>query len=172
MVPKNTVAIISVIALLMGWTGGYLLASSSSDSDESSSVMQEEAMVHAHETYELDPAEADIPSVQLLAEKDSKSGWNLTLETENFEFDPQSVNGENEEGKGHAHLWVDGVKLTRLYSNNFYLDNLEPGEHELSVTLNTNQHQDYVVNGEIIRSNIDVVEDRNLDGADSGSHTH
>ena len=53
------------------------------------------------------------------------------------------------EGEGHAHLYLDGQKIARVYGEWYHLPKLE-GDHELRVTLNTNDHQDYAVKGEVV----------------------
>ena len=104
---------------------------------------------HAHKQLEIS-ADLPIPSVELLAHPDAMSGWNLELQLENFEFVPHEVNESSSQNEGHAHLYVNGEKVTRLYGNWYYLGDLEPGDHEITVTLNTNRHEDLAVNGEVI----------------------
>ena len=40
---------------------------------------------------------------------------------------------EHVDGEGHTHLYIDGEKITRVYSNWYYLGKLEPGEHTIRV---------------------------------------
>ncbi|HEY9597498.1 MAG TPA: hypothetical protein V6D33_07495, partial [Cyanophyceae cyanobacterium] len=62
--------------------------------------------------------------------------------------------------EGHAHLYVNGKKLTRLYGSWYYLSNLTPGSHKITVTLNTNRHENLIHNGQVIgdTETIDVPE--------------
>ena len=83
-------------------------------------------------------------SVSLHVEADAVSGLNVRLTTTGFTFRPQSVNAEDEPGTGHAHLYVDGTKITRLYGPYYHLAGVPPGEHEVRVALNTNSHADYI----------------------------
>lgn len=53
-------------------------------------------------------------------------------------------------GKGHAHLYVDGDLMTMVYGPEFKMPQLEPGDHHVIVTLSTNDHLDYTVDGETI----------------------
>ena len=82
-------------------------------------------------------------SVALRIEPDAVDGANITVLPQGFSFAPQHVNGEHVPGEGHAHLYVDGVKLTRLYGPHYHLAGLAPGEHEIRVTLNANTHAAY-----------------------------
>ncbi len=91
-------------------------------------------------------------AVAVQAEVDPVSGINLRIIPEGFTFSPESVNGEHIDGEGHAHVYVDGVKLSRVYTPWLHLDGLEPGRREISVTLNANNHDAYVWNGAAVEA--------------------
>lgn len=104
---------------------------------------------HAHKQLEVS-ADQPVPSVELLVHEDALNGWNLEVQLENFEFSPTTVNEPGPQNEGHAHLYINGEKVTRLYSSWYYLGALEPGDNEIMVTLNTNVHEDLTVDGETI----------------------
>ncbi len=104
---------------------------------------------HKHGTMEVPQGQA-IPTVDVVVLKDVKKGWNLEAKVTNFEFAPEKVNQAAEAGEGHAHLFVNGKKITRLYSSWYYLENLEPGENKIKVILNANNHADWASNGKVI----------------------
>ena len=110
-----------------------------------------------HKQYEV-PDTVLPPSVQLSVEKDDKSGWNLFIETQNFAFTAQDVNKENVPNTGHGHIYINGEKTTRLYSKAYYLSDLLPGEYEIAVSLNTNDHSDYMVKGKKVMSSVVIVQ--------------
>lgn len=108
----------------------------------------------AHEQYEV-PGTMALPNLNIELTPDPKSGWNLQIITENFEFDPESASLEHEDGKGHTHLYINNHKITRLYNEwNYLPEDLFPvaREYEVRVTLNTNDHKDYALNGEVIEA--------------------
>lgn len=82
-------------------------------------------------------------SVALRVEPDALDGVNITVLPRGFTFAPEAVNGDHVPGEGHAHLYVDGVKLTRLYGPHYHLGGLAAGEHEIRVALNANTHAAY-----------------------------
>lgn len=86
-------------------------------------------------------------SVKLKVTADPMKGWNLQLKTRAFRWAPERVSSKHRSGEGHAHLYIDGVKVTRLYGPWFYLGALAAGRHEVKVTLNGNDHGDYVRGG-------------------------
>ena len=104
---------------------------------------------HAHKQLEVS-ADLPPPSVELAVYEDVVNGWNLEVQLANFEFAPSTVNEPGPQNEGHAHLYINGEKVTRLYSNWYHLPELSPGDNEIMVTLNTNVHEDLTVNGEII----------------------
>ena len=109
------------------------------------------SMDHEHAMYEMPPGIA-APTLQLEVEPDSKEGWNLHLVTTNFHFAPAKAGGANEPGHGHAHLHVDGRKAARVYSEWYYLPPMGPGQHEIRVSLNTNDHSMYTAAGKMIEA--------------------
>ncbi|HHP7231390.1 MAG TPA: hypothetical protein ACFCUY_11105 [Xenococcaceae cyanobacterium] len=98
-----------------------------------------------------------VPSVDLVIYEDSMKGWNLEVKLNNFEFAPEMVNKANELNKGHAHLYINGEKITRLYSNWYYLEELPVGTNEIKVSLNTNGHEFLMYQGQLIED-IEVIE--------------
>lgn len=98
------------------------------------------------------PANQPVPKVNLLVHSDPMGGWNLEVRTENFKFAPENLNAKsNNLTEGHAHLYVDGKKITRLYGNWYYLSNLQPGQRTIAVVLSTNTHEDLMHNGQLIQ---------------------
>ena len=113
---------------------------------------------HSHATAE--PVEAGsfqpVPTVSLEVTEDPKSGWNLHATIDGHEMTPEAASTEAVEGEGHAHIYVDGEKLTRLYGDWYYLGELESGEREIRVELSANDHSPLAVNGEIVDDTVAI----------------
>lgn len=108
-----------------------------------------ENVVHTHGQIEVsDPSRA--PTLELQVTEDSKSGFNVRLVTERFRFTPEHVGGESPDGEGHAHLYVNGRKVARVYSEWFHLGPLPAGEHSIRATLNANDHREFTREGQVI----------------------
>jgi hypothetical protein len=107
-----------------------------------------------HQGIELLGTGIRIPElkIELVADAMSTSSVNLKLKTESFRFAPEHVNQahqtiDQEFGyivEGHAHLYVNGVKQTRLYGNHFFLQNVKEGDL-VRVELNSNDHRIFLV---------------------------
>ncbi|MEM9446942.1 MAG: hypothetical protein AAGA75_00230 [Cyanobacteria bacterium P01_E01_bin.6] len=108
---------------------------------------------HHHGSIDVSSASA-IPSVQLIANDDPINGWNLHLVTENFAFAPEQVNGQSSMNEGHAHLYINGEKIMRIYSHWHHVPSLEPGMNTITVTLNANGHEEFINQGEIVGSTV------------------
>ncbi|NUN11126.1 hypothetical protein HUU53_00585 [Candidatus Micrarchaeota archaeon] len=132
-------------------------------------VLLVSVFVLGHGNEEHGVFEAPVqPTIQLMVTQDFNGGWNLHLITSNFIFAPENAGGQNFAGQGHAHLYVDGEKIARIYSDWYYLPPLSEGKHELTVTLNTNDHSDYYFEGKPVQSSLLVIETKPTSDSTSG----
>ncbi|MGR3804635.1 copper chaperone PCu(A)C [Marinibacterium profundimaris] len=103
----------------------------------------------AHDTLAPVPGDRPAPDLALTATPDG-DGWVLRVETENFTFNEDLADGPHVPGVGHAHLYLDGLKLQRLYQRDARIGALLPGRYTVRVTLNTNDHRIYAKDGKPI----------------------
>jgi len=155
-VKQKDLVIAVILSLILGFGGGLIVGTATTDnSTETSTPEPAKDSTHSHpNTYEA--TSTNPPTVKILVTEDAKSGYNIQLETENFEFTPQNINKENTAGQGHAHLYVDGVKISRLYGPNFHYDKNFEGSKTFKIVLNTNNHDTFTVNGEAIETSVVV----------------
>jgi len=108
--------------------------------------------VHRHNR--LSVPEEEAPSVSIDVERDPMmpTHFNVYITTEDFTFTPENVSGEHVLGEGHAHVFVDDVKISRSYGEWYHLPRLNPGTHTIKVTLNTNDHREYAIDGQTIQA--------------------
>lgn len=85
----------------------------------------------------------DVPPTLGLTVEPAGDGWRIRLETTGFRFAPDAVDGPHVPGAGHAHLYVEGMKIARLFAPEAMLGALPPGDHIIEVTLATNDHRTY-----------------------------
>lgn len=97
---------------------------------------------HAHDHSKLVELSAGptAPTLDFSLHKDAVGGWNLHISTTNFRFAPENVNLSNRPGEGHAHIYIQGNKLARVYSSWFHIPKLPAGTIMITVTLNSNDH--------------------------------
>ena len=114
---------------------------------------------HDHPAFPVDPA-LPIPSLTHLVVPDAIDGYNVQILSKNFIFTPASINRENIANEGHAHIYVNGAKVSRVYSNWFHLPSafLQPGVNAVTVTLNANDHSTLAMpDGGLIASTVAVI---------------
>jgi len=97
-----------------------------------------------------------IPKIDVQVTADAKDGWNIEVITENFQFAPETVNGDSVQGEGHAHLYLDGKKIARLYGPWYHLTGVPVGQHLIRVTLNDNNHSELAIGDETIAAEIEI----------------
>ena len=122
-----------------------------------------EASQHAHKHDEplhlpQDKSRADFmaPSLSVMLHRDPISGYNLHLMTEHFTFNAKAAGLEHKDGEGHAHIYVDGKKIARLYGNWFHIGSLADGAKMIKVTLNSNDHRPLYANGKALSAMISL----------------
>lgn len=95
------------------------------------------------------PPGTPAPTLSLKAVKDSIDGYNLRLVVSGFRFSPEAEGRDSDAVEGHAHLYVNGKKLARLYGHWTHLPRaaLNPGENLLRVSLNDNLHRPWASEG-------------------------
>ena len=118
-------------------------------------------------------------SVAITAEPDADGGVDVQITTEGFRFAPDLVDQPHTPGAGHAHIYVDGEKLGRVFESEYHIASLSPGQHEIRVSLNTNDHSELTFNGSRVEATASVnVPDVGQNRGDShggqghGSHSH
>lgn len=168
---KVTISQASILALVLAiifYSAGFVVADKRS-SGEHEHIDSTATASTQHQS--LNVSGSNTPTISnLKVIEDSKSGWNISFDTNNFTFTPQNAGNNHIDNQGHAHLYIDGKKLTRLYSNNYYLSDLTEGEHTIRVTLNTNDHRDYSVNGTVISSEVKINDHHHESEVDGHSH--
>lgn len=118
-------------------------------------------------------------SVAITAEPDADGGVDVQIATEGFRFAPDLVDQPHTPGAGHAHIYVDGNKLGRVFESEYHIASLSPGQHEIRVSLNTNDHSELTFNGSRVKATAsvnvpDVGQNRgdSHGGQDHGDHSH
>jgi methionine-rich copper-binding protein CopC len=131
---------------------------------------------HSHSAY-VHPEGTPAPTLDLEVFKDKKAGYVLHVKTTNWTWAPLAANGAAVPNEGHGHLYVDGVKVNRLYGEWYHLEGLTPGQHDITVTLNANDHSEYAVAGEhgptVLKATVSIAGDAIAPvGSDDHAHDH
>lgn len=121
--------------------------------DMANGEMAGAGMPHEHGMLPVDDW-ANPPTIAAEIFKDPESGWNLHVRTTNFAVNAAAAGYDNVEGEGHAHIYVNGDKLRRLYGEWYHIGGLSAGQHHVKVSLNANDHSALHRDGEELAAHV------------------
>jgi hypothetical protein len=130
-----------------------------SSTEHDMSEMSDEGVEHDHPARPVDP-DLPIPSLTHLAFPDAIDGYNVQILVQNFTFTPAAINRAVVPNEGHAHIYINGVKIARVYGNWYHLPSSSffLGGNALTVTLNANDHSTWATtDGNLIASTVPVI---------------
>jgi hypothetical protein len=110
------------------------------------------APAHTHGATSIHEISSSVaPSAKLLVTKDPTGGFNVQVQTSRFTWRPDMASMKHIEGEGHAHVYLDGRKIMRIYNNWFHLNTFQfatkSGEQLVSIELVGNDHAPYTTEG-------------------------
>ncbi|MDZ7744858.1 MAG: ZIP family metal transporter [Candidatus Saccharibacteria bacterium] len=155
-----------VVGLIINIAHDYIDAGHDHGHEEESSTTH---MEQSHgEAIEI-ADESLVPTLELELLDDNKQGYNLHIETTNFTFSGEHVGEEPEIGEGHAHIYVNGEKISRIYTDVVHLPDVHEGD-KVRVTLNAHDHSEFAHDGEIISATTTAGDDHSHDAEDDHGH--
>jgi len=135
--------VLAGLIILLGIIGLVLYATSTDNSNEMSNAMPDmQTQMNMDMHTELIALNKD-PQLDVEVYQVYKDTADIKIKTSDFMFAPEHANGIHILGEGHAHVYVDGVKIGRAYDEWFHIIGLAKGAHVIKVTLNTNDHHSY-----------------------------
>lgn len=101
-----------------------------------------------NQTIELDPL-LPHPTLRLELIRDETDGFNLKLLVESFTLEAPPKTQKQSLEYGHAHIYLNDIKLMRLYGPDLHLPGrlFKQGISSLKVSLNNHQHAVLTING-------------------------
>jgi hypothetical protein len=103
----------------------------------------------AHHPGNKIDAEKPYPLINLEIIKDKVDGYNLYIDLENFTLNPSQIGIENQPNMGYLQLFVNDIKITRVYSNWVHVPqrffNLK--ENFIKITFNSNLYDEFTIEG-------------------------
>jgi hypothetical protein len=109
---------------------------------------------HAHTsgvTTVHEITQATAPKATLGIQKDPTGGFNVHVVTTNFAWRPEMASMQHVPGEGHAHVYLEGRKIMRIYNEWFHLNTYQfstrAGEQLLSIEFVGNDHAPYTIQG-------------------------
>ena len=91
------------------------------------------------------------PKATLEIQKDPTGGFNVHVVTTNFLWRPEMASMQYKPGEGHAHVYLDGRKIMRIYNEWFHLNTYQfstrSGDQLLRIEFVGNDHAPYTIQG-------------------------
>ena len=101
----------------------------------------------AHHPGKKIDAEKPYPLINLEIIKDKVDGYNLYIDLENFTLNPSQIGIENQPNMGYLQLFVNDIKITRVYSNWVHVPqrffNLK--DNFIKITFNSNLYDEFTI---------------------------
>lgn len=111
------------------------------------------SMDHSHIPVAV-PKSAPAPQLSVSLTRDVMSGYNLVINTANYEMAPPPIgvvmenlmsprtNSETGFVQGHAHLYINSEKIQRVYGHNIHIpaSHFKEGMNQLNITINNHAH--------------------------------
>lgn len=112
-------------------------------------ITTDSGMVMDHSMHNHDMPTAPAPHLAMtVTPQPDGPGWDLALDVQNFTFfKPADGEMMDTPGQGHAHLYLNGLKLGRLYQPTATIGALLPGTYDVRVGLNSNMHKPIMADG-------------------------
>ncbi len=105
----------------------------------------------------------ELPLLNLSVKPHDSYGWVVVYNANNFTFNAENASSPHIQGEGHGHLYVNDIKIARLYGEPYYLRDLNMGANTIRITLNTNNHLLYLYNGSPMEKNVEIVVEKNVE---------
>lgn len=120
------------------------------------STKMDHSMHGAEAVFEISNKQSS-PEIMMSVVQGSDKKWRVEVNAENFNFfEPVVEPLVHKNGQGHGHLYLNGLKLQRMYTGSAMIGVLPLGQHTVSVTLNTNDHKAYSVDGKLLSSDVTI----------------
>ena len=103
-------------------------------------------MVHDYAPIQV-PQDIPAPQLALVFHRDAMSGVNLQVQLKGFALAPPERKEVEGQLNGHAHLYINGKKIQRLYGADVHLPEelFKPGVNLVMVSLNAHSHAVWAV---------------------------
>ena len=115
----------------------------------------------AHHPGNKIDAEKPYPLINLEIMKDKVDGYNLYIDLKNFTLSPSQIGSENQSNTGYLQLFINDIKITRVYSNWVHVPqrffNLK--ENFIKITFYSNLFDEFTIEGRPLEYILEVTSD-------------
>ena len=106
----------------------------------------------AHHPGNKIDADKPYPSINLTVIEDKIDGYNIFIDLKNFNLNPSEIGGENISNSGYLQLFINDIRITRIYSDWVHVPqrffNLK--ENFIKITIHSYLHDQFTIKGKPI----------------------
>ena len=112
----------------------------------------------AHHPGNQIDADKPYPSINLTVIKDKIDGYNIFIDLKNFNLNPSEIGNENISNSGYLQLFINDIRITRIYSDWVHVPqrffNLK--ENFITITIHSYLHDQFTIKGKPIEHIVKV----------------
>ena len=108
--------------------------------------------LNAHHPGNKIEAETPYPKINIEVSRDKLEGYNLFFNLQNFKLSPENIEIKNEINSGYLQLFINDIKISRIYSSWFHVPErfFNQKENLIKVKLFTNLHDELTIDSQPI----------------------
>ena len=115
--------------------------------------------MHAHHPGNKIEAEMPYPKINIKVSRDKIEGYNLFFNIQNFELSPENIEIKNENNSGYLQLFINDIKISRIYSIWFHAPGrfFNQKENSIKIKLFTSLHDELTIDNQPIEFEFKVL---------------
>ena len=108
--------------------------------------------LYAHHPGNKIEAKMPYPKIDIEVSRDKIEGYNLFFNLQNFKLSPENIEIKNEINSGYLQLFINDIKISRIYSSWFHVPErfFNKKENLIRVKLFTNFHDELTIDSQPI----------------------
>ena len=115
--------------------------------------------LHAHHPGNKIEAKMPYPKINIEVFRDKIEGYNLFFNLQNFKLSPDKIEIKNENNSGYLQLFINDIKISRIYSKWFHAPErfFNQKENTIKIKLFTNLHDELTIDNQPIKFEFKVL---------------
>tara|TARA_B100000963_G_scaffold274169_1_gene242391 strand:- start:350 stop:754 length:405 start_codon:yes stop_codon:yes gene_type:complete len=108
--------------------------------------------LNAHHPGNKIEAKMPYPKIDIEVTRDKIEGYNLFFNLQNFKISPYDIEIKNDDNSGYLQLFINDIKISRIYSNWYHAPErfFNQKENSIRIKLFTNLHDELSINNQPI----------------------
>ena len=115
--------------------------------------------LYAHHPGNKIEAKIPYPIINIKVSRDKIEGYNLFFDSQNFKLSPENIEIRNKNNSGYLQLFINDIKISRIYSSWFHAPErfFSQKENSIKIKLFTNLHDELTIDNQPIEFEFKVL---------------